>query len=103
MSGAKKLALEKFEPGLPNGSAADALAAFSAGWDAAMQHALALAARSTSCGDDCDNLGFMDPETGVTECAAETRGDICTCAERNDEGEKVCARIRTALASGATP
>lgn len=32
--------------------------------------------------NDCDHLLPQDPETGVSECNLEVRGDLCQCALR---------------------
>jgi hypothetical protein len=75
--------------------------AFVAGYRAGLEQAVKLALVVHSMPSECESLGGMDPETGVSECAMETRGDICLCAERIEEADKIAARIRTELAKVA--
>ncbi len=43
---------------------------------------------------DCDDRGSMDMETGEVPCSAERRGDVCVCAELNDQAGAIAKRIR---------
>jgi|GEM_PF-4457309 len=60
----------------------------------AEREACARIASATADGSDCDNRGAMDMETGEVPCAAERRGEVCTCAERFDLAHKIADKIR---------
>ena len=45
---------------------------------------------------ECENLGDMDPETGVRECLLDGRGN-CLCLERQEEAEKIASEIRALI------
>ena len=41
----------------------------------------------------CDNLGGMDPTTGVSECAVEVRGGDCLCVAKCEAYSEVASAI----------
>lgn len=44
--------------------------------------------------NDCEALGFMDPETGARECALEIRGRDCICNAQVEAAEEIERVIR---------
>lgn len=61
---------------------------------AAEREACARIASGMSDGADCDERGAMDGETGEIPCGAESRGDVCVCAERSELAFKIADKIR---------
>lgn len=67
---------------------------------AAMEEAVKHAKkRSLQVWDSCENIGMMDPETGVRECTAETRGGGCLCTERFETLESIANELRALAAA----
>lgn len=68
-------------------------AAFEAGWKVAHGECADVAVLA-SAGEDCDDRGVTDPETGEVPCSAEKRGEVCVCVERSDLAHKIATKIR---------
>lgn len=50
--------------------------------------------------DDCECLGFEDPETGVRECSLETRGQDCLCELKREVAEEIGKAIEEGTTHG---
>jgi len=61
---------------------------------AAEREACARIASGMFFGDDCDDRGMQDPETGEIPCSAERRGEVCVCVELSDLAHRIATRIR---------
>lgn len=60
---------------------------------AAEREACARIATNMTC-FDCDSMGHQDPETGEIPCSAESRGEVCVCAEKTTFAHEIAHKIR---------
>lgn len=51
--------------------------------------------------NECENLGFPDPETGAADCSLENRDGYCICAERLEELAEVEKALRSLADQGS--
>jgi len=72
---------------------AEAVAALEGARAKAFEDAAKIALKSLSQPNDCESLGLMDMETGVSECALELKGYGCLCSERFEEAERIATAI----------
>ena len=70
---------------------------------AAIEAAMAVADKRAILPGDCEQLGPLDPETGVRDCAQERRDMTCWCEERAQEAEAIREGIRTLLPADPPP
>ena len=53
--------------------------------------------------ENCERLGFMDPETGARECSLEVNGRNCLCQDRDEFAEELATAISALDPKGDQP